>query len=81
MMLAHVRDAIDGLNREVQNGISTPCNSDHDVDTKEVQSEVFSWLEQKDAKGGCADTGREPRKTYQKKTSGGVMRIKVRRSY
>ena len=36
MMLAHVRDAIEDLNQELQDGVSTPCDSGHDSDTSEV---------------------------------------------
>ena len=45
MMLAHVRDAIEDLNQELQDGITTPNNSGHGVGTKEVPSERFSWIE------------------------------------
>ena len=43
MMLSHVRDAIDELNRETQEGITTPCRPIHkegNVDSQEDGSQV-----------------------------------------
>jgi len=45
MMLTHVCDAIEDLNQELQEGISTPCDSGRDVDTKEAPFDDTSWVD------------------------------------
>ena len=44
IMFSHVRDAIDDVNQEMQDGISTPCNPSHrkegNVDRQEGESSL-----------------------------------------